>query len=81
MVVDYLKKDNYYILKLNFLDGNKEIVKTECNLKSKRNGSIVINDIVDLLSIGIKYQDNNINDYKTETFYNKERTFTDSKSE
>ena len=45
------------------------------------NESIVINDIVDLLSIGIKYQDNNINDYKTETFYNKERTFTDSKSE
>ena len=43
------------------------------------NESILFNDIVDLHSIGIKYQDNNnINDYKSETIYNKERSVTDN---
>ena len=50
MAVNYLKKDNYYILKLNILDGDKEIINTECNLKNKKNGSIVINDIITLVT-------------------------------
>ena len=50
MFVNYLKKDNYYILKLNVLDGDNEIVKTECNLANKKNGSIVINDIITLIT-------------------------------
>ena len=50
MIVNYLKKDDHYILKLNVLDGNTELVKTECNLKNKKNGSIVINDIIKLIT-------------------------------
>ena len=62
MVVDYLKKDNYYILRLNLLDGNNEIVKTECNLTNKKNGSIVINDIITLITK--KYNNDLIIDVK-----------------
>ena len=69
MIVDYLKKDSYYILKLNILEGNKEIIKTECNLATKKNGSIVINDIIKLITkkynndliIDVKELDNNNN--------------------
>lgn len=50
MVVDYLRKDNYYILKLNILDNNIELVKTECILDNKINGSIVIKDIINLVT-------------------------------
>lgn len=50
MVVDYLKKDNHYLLKLNILENNKEIVNTECRLTNKLNGSIVIKDIITLVT-------------------------------
>lgn len=50
MVVDYLKKDNHYILKLNILDNNIELVNTECVLANKINGSIVIKDIINLVT-------------------------------
>lgn len=50
MVVDYLKKDNYYVLKLNILDKNIELVNTECVLANKINGSIVIKDIINLVT-------------------------------
>lgn len=50
MIVDYLKKDNHYILKLNILDKNIELVNTECVLANKINGSIVIKDIINLVT-------------------------------
>ena len=50
MVVDYLRKDNHYVLKLNILDNNIELVNTECVLASKLNGSIVIKDIINLVT-------------------------------
>ena len=69
MIVNYLKKDNHYVLELNFLDGNNEIVKTECNIESKKSGSIVINDIITLVTkkynndliIDVKEMDSNNN--------------------
>ena len=67
MVVDYLKKDNYYILKLNILDKTTEIIKTECKISNKINGSIVIKDIINMVTkkynndliIDVKELDNN----------------------
>ena len=67
LVVDYLKRDNYYILKLNILDQNTEIVNTECVLANKLNGSIVIKDIINMVTkkynndliIDVKELDNN----------------------
>ncbi len=50
MVVDYLRKDNHYVLKLNILDNNIELVNTECVLANKLNGSIVIKDIINLVT-------------------------------
>ena len=50
MIVDYLKQDNYYLLKLNILDNNNEIVNTECKLANKINGSIVIKDIITMVT-------------------------------
>lgn len=50
MVVDYLRKDNHYVLKLNILDNNIELVNTECVLANKINGSIVIKDIINLVT-------------------------------
>ena len=50
MVLDYLRKDNHYILKLNILDNNIELVNTECVLANKINGSIVIKDIINLVT-------------------------------
>ena len=50
MVVDYLKRDNHYILKLNILDNNTELLNTECVLANKLNGSIVIKDIINLVT-------------------------------
>lgn len=69
MVVDYLKKENYYLLKLNILENNKEIVNTECKLANKINGSIVIKDIITMVTnkynndlvIDVKEIDNNNN--------------------
>ena len=69
MVVDYLKRDNYYILKLNVLDGDEEIMNTKCKLTNKKNGSIVINDLITLVTkkynndlvIDVKELDNNDN--------------------
>lgn len=62
MVVDYLKKDNHYILKLNILDENIELVNTECVLTNKVNGSIVIKDIINLVTK--KYNNDLIIDVK-----------------
>lgn len=62
MVVDYLKRDNYYILKLNILDKNIELVNTECVLANKLNGSIVIKDIINLVTK--KYNNDLIIDVK-----------------
>ena len=50
MVVDYFKKENVYLLKLNILEDNNEIFNTECKLTSKINGSIVIKDIINLVT-------------------------------
>ena len=69
MVVDYFKKDNYYLLRLNILDGKEEIINTECKLTNKKNGSIVINDLITLITkkynndliIDVKEIDNNNN--------------------
>ena len=62
MVVDYLKKDNYYLLKLNFLESNNEIINTECKLTNKINGSIVINNIIKMVTN--KYNNDLIIDVK-----------------
>jgi len=50
MVVDYLKKDNYYVLKLNILDKNTEIINTECILSNKLNGGVVIKNIINMVT-------------------------------
>lgn len=62
MVVDYLKRENHYILKLNILDKNTEILNTECILSNKLNGSIVIKDIINLVTE--KYNNDLIIDVK-----------------
>ena len=62
VLVDYLKRDNHYILKLNIFDGEENIVDTECMLASKKNGSIVINDIINLVTK--KYNNDIIIDVK-----------------
>lgn len=62
MVVDYLKKENHYILKLNILDNNTEILNTECILSNKLNGGIVIKDIINLVTE--KYNNDLIIDVK-----------------
>ena len=75
--------------KKQYLSNNEEIIKSLEKIDyflhnnvfdiDDDNESILFNDIVDLHSIGIKYQDNNnINDYKSETIYNKERSVTDN---
>jgi len=62
MVVDYFKKENYYLLKLNFLDNNEEILNTECVLTNKLNGSIVIKDLINMVTN--KYNNDLIIDVK-----------------
>ena len=62
MCVDYFKRDNYYLLKLNILENNNEIINTECKLTNKLNGSIVINDIISLVTN--KYNNDLIIDVK-----------------
>ena len=62
MIVDYLKRDNYYLLKLNIIENNNEIINTECKLANKLNGSIVINDIIKLVTS--KYNNDLIIDVK-----------------
>ena len=62
MIVDYLKRDNYYLLKLNIIENNNEIINTECKLANKINGSIVINDIISLVTN--KYNNDLIIDVK-----------------
>ena len=75
--------------KKQYLSNNEEIIKSLEKIDyflhnnvfdiDDDNESILFNDIVDLHSIGIKYQDNNNrNDYKSETLYNKERSVTDN---
>ena len=68
MMVDYLKRDNYYLLKLNILDNNNEILNTECKLSNKLNGSIVIKDIISLVTN--KYKNDLIIDVKELDQYN-----------
>lgn len=62
MVVDYLRRENYYILKLNILEENREILNTECVLTTKMNGGIVIKDIINLVTK--KYNNDLIIDVK-----------------
>ncbi len=50
MTVDYLKVNNHYILKLNILDGQNELLNTECTLANKFNGSVVIKNIIDMIT-------------------------------
>ena len=60
--VDYVKKDNHYLLKLNIKDGNNELLKTECTLANKINGSLVIRNIINMVTI--KYNNDLIVDVK-----------------
>ena len=62
MAVDYLRKDTHYLLKLNILDDDNEILNTECKLTNKINGSIVIKDIISLVTK--KYNNDLIIDVK-----------------
>ena len=62
MAIDYLKKDNYYLLKLNISENNNIIIDTECKLSNKLNGSIVINDLITLVTS--KYNNDLIIDVK-----------------
>ena len=62
MVVDYFKKENHYLLKLNILDNDKEIINTECVLANKINGSIVIKDLINLVTT--KYNNDLVIDVK-----------------
>lgn len=62
MSVDYLKKENYYLLKLNILSDNEEIINTKCKLTNKVNGSIVIKDIITMVTN--KYHNDLIVDVK-----------------
>ncbi len=50
MFVDYLRQDNHYILKMNIKDKDREIINTKCVLANKVNGSIVISDIIKLVT-------------------------------
>lgn len=62
MIVDYIKKDNHYLLKLNISNNNEEIITTECTLANKINGSIVIKDLINLVTT--KYNNDLIIDVK-----------------
>ena len=62
MAIDYLKKDNYYLLKLNIKENNNEIISTECKLSNKLNGSIVISNLINLVTT--KYNNDLIIDVK-----------------
>lgn len=62
MIVDYIKKDNHYLLKLNITNDNEEIINTECVLTNKLNGSIVIKDLINLVTT--KYNNDLIIDVK-----------------
>ncbi|MBQ3021416.1 MAG: hypothetical protein IJD92_04240 [Bacilli bacterium] len=62
MVVDYLKKDSYYVLCLNVYYNEEEIIKTKCKLANKINGSIVIKDIINMVTN--KYNNDLIIDVK-----------------
>ena len=62
MAVDYLKRENDYLLKLNIIESNKEIINTECSLTNKINGSIVIKDIINMVTT--KYHNDLVIDVK-----------------
>lgn len=62
MTIDYLKKENYYLLKLNISEDNNVIIDTECKLENKKNGSIVISDLIELVTT--KYNNDLIIDVK-----------------
>ena len=62
IIVDYLKRDNYYILKLNIQDNNVEIVNTECVLANKLNGGMFLKYIINMVTE--KYKNDLIIDVK-----------------
>ena len=62
MAIDYLKKDNYYVLKLNISENNNTIVNTECKLSNKLNGSIVISNLITMVTS--KYNNDLVIDVK-----------------
>lgn len=62
MAIDYLKKENYYLLKLNISENNNTIIDTECKLSNKLNGSIVISNLINLVTT--KYNNDLIIDVK-----------------
>lgn len=62
MVVDYFKRDNDYLLKLNIINNDEEIINTECTLSNKLNGSIVIKDLINLVTT--KYNNDLVIDVK-----------------
>ena len=69
MKVDYFKKNNVYLLKLNVLDSKIEILKTDYLIDSIKSGSIIIGNIINLftkkydssLTIDVKELDDNSN--------------------
>lgn len=50
MNVNYLKVNNHYVLKLDIFDGNLNILNTKCCLSNKKNGGLVISDIINLVT-------------------------------
>ena len=62
MIVDYMKKKNFYILKLVFKENDSNILDTKCVLENKKKGSIIISDIIKLVTN--KYKNDLIIDVK-----------------
>ena len=69
MAVDYLKEQEHYILTLNLLNDNKELLNASRPIKNKVSGSIIIKNIIELftdkymqdITIDVKELDSNKN--------------------
>ena len=62
LVVDYLKQDNNYLLSINVIDDNIELINTCCTIKNKIIGSTIIKDIINMFTD--KYKKNIVVDVK-----------------
>ena len=62
MSIDYFKRENYYLLKLNIKENNINLITTECKLNNKLNGGIVISNLISLVTS--KYNNDLIVDVK-----------------
>ncbi len=62
MFVDYFKKDNMYELSMNIKENDEDIINTKYMIESKKNGSMVIKDIINLVTS--KYNNDLIIDVK-----------------